>query len=39
MFLGIMRAAGFEHHPREWWHYQLPNYSQYPILSSGDLAT
>ena len=30
--LGIMRLAGFDHHPKEWWHYQLPHYQQYNPL-------
>jgi D-alanyl-D-alanine dipeptidase len=30
--LTIMLEAGFLHHPREWWHYQLPDAHQYPLV-------
>ena len=30
--LGIMAAAGWDHYPSEWWHYQLPNPKRYPLL-------
>ena len=33
LLLGIMVAAGWEHHPCEWWHYNLPEPTRYPILS------
>lgn len=32
MLLGIMLAAGFESLPTEWWHYQLPEAENYPLL-------
>jgi D-alanyl-D-alanine dipeptidase len=32
----IMHRAGFEELQTEWWHYQLPNYENYPIVE-GDL--
>lgn len=32
----IMRRAGFEELQTEWWHYQLPDYENYPIVE-GDL--
>jgi D-alanyl-D-alanine dipeptidase len=32
-----MTSAGFESLDHEWWHYHLPNPSQYPIISSSDL--
>ena len=39
LLLGMMHAVGFEHNPREWWHYQLPNYTSYPALSDEDANT
>lgn len=32
LLLGIMTAAGWEHIPTEWWHYQLPGAAAYPLL-------
>lgn len=32
--LTIMLEAGFTHHPREWWHYQLPDAAQFPLIDS-----
>lgn len=32
--LTVMLEAGFVHHPREWWHYQLPDASRFPLLGS-----
>ena len=32
ILLGIMTAAGFNMYKNEWWHYQLPNSSEYPLL-------
>ncbi len=32
---GIMTTAGFEPIDTEWWHFQLPNYSKYPIIKNG----
>ena len=29
---GAMQLAGFEHIKSEWWHYQLPNIEDYPIV-------
>jgi D-alanyl-D-alanine dipeptidase len=34
--LTVMLEAGFVHHAREWWHYQLPNSSQFPLIDSRD---
>ncbi len=31
--LGVMVAAGWEHYPSEWWHYQLPDAERYPLLT------
>jgi D-alanyl-D-alanine dipeptidase len=33
LLLGIMAAAGWAHHPCEWWHYNLPEPTRYPVLS------
>ena len=32
--LTVMLEAGFQHHPREWWHYQLPAAQQFPRIGS-----
>ena len=32
--LTIMLEAGFVHHPREWWHYQLPGAQALPLIDS-----
>ncbi len=31
--LKLMTAAGWEHHPFEWWHYNLPEPCRFPPLS------
>lgn len=33
LLLGIMTGAGWDHHPHEWWHYNLPEPTRYPKLS------
>jgi len=33
LLLGLMTAAGWTHHPYEWWHYNLPEPTRYPKLS------
>lgn len=33
LLLGLMTAAGWDFYRREWWHYQLFNPRQYPLLS------
>ena len=33
LLLGIMTAAGWEHYRTEWWHYQLPNTKDYPLMT------
>lgn len=35
--LTIMLEAGFVHHPREWWHYQLPHPERYPLITTDPL--
>jgi zinc D-Ala-D-Ala dipeptidase len=32
--LTIMLEAGFVHHPREWWHYQLPDAQRFALIDS-----
>ena len=36
--LTIMLEAGFVHHPREWWHYQLPDAGRFPLINTRDTA-
>lgn len=31
--LTIMLEAGFVHHPREWWHYQLPDAHRFALIT------
>ncbi|MBH2019223.1 D-alanyl-D-alanine dipeptidase [Polaromonas sp.] len=37
--LTVMLEAGFVHHPREWWHYQLPNAHAFPLIDSHAFMT
>lgn len=39
LLLGIMTAAGWSHNPNEWWHYQLPNARQYPLMTDEEAGT
>ncbi|WP_461534525.1 D-alanyl-D-alanine dipeptidase [Spongorhabdus nitratireducens] len=39
LLAGIMHIAGFEQYRYEWWHYQLPNCADYPVLKDVDLKT
>ena len=32
--LTVMLEAGFVHHPREWWHYQLPDAQRFPLVGN-----
>lgn len=32
LLLGLMSSAGFDHYLNEWWHYQLYNAHDYPLL-------
>ncbi|APZ44147.1 D-alanyl-D-alanine dipeptidase [Acidihalobacter ferrooxydans] len=34
--LELMAQAGWEHHPFEWWHYNLPTPDRYPLLDDAD---
>ena len=37
--LTVMLEAGFVHHPREWWHYQLPDAHGFALIDSHDFMT
>ena len=37
MLLGLMSAAGWDFYGNEWWHYQLFNAAQYPLLGDAHL--
>ncbi len=37
LLAGIMSIAGFTPIQSEWWHYQLPDSEQYPVLSESDI--
>jgi D-alanyl-D-alanine dipeptidase len=37
VLLGIMTSAGWDFYRNEWWHYQLFNARDYPLLSDRDL--
>jgi D-alanyl-D-alanine dipeptidase len=39
ILLGIMTSAGFDFYRNEWWHYQLFNSRQYPLLSNATAGT
>ncbi|WP_341907840.1 D-alanyl-D-alanine dipeptidase [Polaromonas sp. YR568] len=34
LLLTVMLEAGFVHHPKEWWHYQLPDAQRFPLIDS-----
>ena len=36
LLAGVMSIAGFESINSEWWHYQLPNASHYPIIETNE---
>jgi D-alanyl-D-alanine dipeptidase len=36
LLLGLMSAAGWDFYGNEWWHYQLFDARQYPLLSDAD---
>lgn len=38
MLLGIMTLAGWDFYKNEWWHYQLFNPNDYPLLSDSVLS-
>ncbi len=37
MLLGLMTQAGWDFYRNEWWHYQLFNSRNYPLISNRDL--
>ncbi len=37
ILLGLMTAAGWDNYRNEWWHYQLFNARDYPLVSDGEL--
>lgn len=37
LLTGVMSVAGFESIASEWWHYQLPNASHYPIIEKDEV--
>jgi zinc D-Ala-D-Ala dipeptidase len=37
LLLGIMTTAGWDFYRNEWWHYQLFNSRDYPLISDDDL--
>jgi len=37
ILLGLMSAAGWDFYKNEWWHYQLFNSKNYPLLSDAEL--
>lgn len=39
ILLGIMTSAGWDFYRNEWWHYQLFNAREYPLLSDGKAGT
>ena len=39
ILLGIMTQAGFDHYKIEWWHYQLFNSKEYPVLDDKTAQT
>lgn len=39
ILLGIMTLAGWDHYVNEWWHYQLFNSKQYPLLGDAEMGT
>ncbi len=39
LLLGLMATAGFDHYLNEWWHYQLYNTKDYPLIDNIDINT
>ncbi len=37
MLAGVMNVAGFKPLETEWWHYQLPNVSSYPMIQKDKM--
>lgn len=38
LLLGLMISAGWDYYRNEWWHYQLPQTRNYPLLKDGEAA-
>ncbi len=36
ILLGLMTESGWDFYDKEWWHYQLFNAADYPLLSDKD---
>jgi D-alanyl-D-alanine dipeptidase len=34
--VGLMAIAGFVHYSNEWWHYNLPQADDYPLVDGGE---
>jgi len=39
LLMGIMTTAGWDFYRNEWWHYQLFNSREYPVLSDSEAGT
>lgn len=39
LLLGIMSASGFDFYKNEWWHYQLFNAKNYPLIKDTEAKT
>ncbi len=39
LLAGVMNIAGFDTFDTEWWHYQLPDANNYPLLKEADIRT
>lgn len=39
ILLGVMTLAGWDHYINEWWHYQLFDSKQYPLLGDKEMGT
>lgn len=39
LLMGIMTTAGWDFYRHEWWHYQLFNSRDYPVLSDSEAGT
>lgn len=37
LLLGIMLGAGFRHIASEWWHYELPDAEEYPLIDDSSI--
>ena len=37
LLLGLMTATGWSSTPHEWWHYNLPNFTEFPSMRAADV--